>query len=241
MNATTVFVPGLRDHVAEHWQTHMAASIPGSITVEPLTENRLSREARVAALEATLAGIEGDIYLVAHSAGVLTVAFWDQIATRPIRGALLVTPADVECPLPAGYPEQSALEANGWVPMPRLPLSFPALVVRQPQRSSGGIRQGGGHCPLLARAPARCRRCRSSQSGSRLRSLARRLSALGRDAGAPPAAGLGSGRIAHAKGRSGRGISPSPSFQRKLEISLPFQSRRGDEAAKEMRFQLSLE
>ena len=129
MNATTVFVPGLRDHVAEHWQTHMAASIPGSITVEPLTENRLSREARVAALEATLAGIEGDIYLVAHSAGVLTVAFWDQIATRPIRGALLVTPADVECPLPAGYPEQSALEANGWVPMPRLPLSFPALVV----------------------------------------------------------------------------------------------------------------
>src|SRR6187399_2604006 len=129
MNATTVFVPGLRDHVAEHWQTHMAASIPGSITVEPLTENRLSREARVAALEATLAGIEGDIYLVAHSAGVLTVAFWDQIATRPIRGAMLVTPADVESPLPAGYPEQEALEANGWVPMPRLPLSFPALVV----------------------------------------------------------------------------------------------------------------
>ena len=129
MNATTVFVPGLRDHVAEHWQTHMAAGIPGSVTVEPLTENRLSRAARVAALEATLAGIEGDIYLVAHSAGVLTTAFWDQISTRPISGALLVTPADVECPLPAGYPEQGALEAGGWLPMPRIRLSFPSIVV----------------------------------------------------------------------------------------------------------------
>ena len=42
-NVTTLFVPGLRDHVADHWQTHMAAAIPGAVTVEPLTEDRLSR------------------------------------------------------------------------------------------------------------------------------------------------------------------------------------------------------
>ena len=40
---TIVFVPGLRDHVADHWQTHLAAEIAGSVTVAPLAEHRLSR------------------------------------------------------------------------------------------------------------------------------------------------------------------------------------------------------
>jgi uncharacterized protein len=126
---TTLFVPGLRDRVAGHWQTHMAAAIPGSITVEPLTENRLSRAARVAALDAALNEIEGDVLIVAHSAGVLTTAFWDLAATRKIRGALLVTPADVERPLPEGYPKLDELIAGGWSPMPRSQLRFPSIVV----------------------------------------------------------------------------------------------------------------
>lgn len=126
---TILFVPGLRDHVADHWQTHMAAQIAGSVTVEPITENRLSREARVAALDAAIAAIEGDVVLVAHSAGALMVAFWDLLPTRPIHGALLVTPADVERPLPEGYPDFDELAANGWWPIPRVRLSFPAVVV----------------------------------------------------------------------------------------------------------------
>lgn len=128
-NATILFVPGLRDHVAEHWQTHMAAAIPGSVTVEPLTEDRLSRAARVARLDEAVNAIAGDVFLVAHSAGVLMVAAWAQNPTRSIRGALLVTPADVENPLPAGYPVHDDLVANGWVPMPRAPLPFPSITV----------------------------------------------------------------------------------------------------------------
>jgi len=126
---TTLFVPGLRDHVADHWQTHMAAQIPGSVTVEPLTEDRLSRAARVARLDATLAAIEGDVVIVAHSAGALMSVFWDLAPTRRIKGALLVTPVDVGTPLPQGYPAFADLEANGWLPIPRRPLSFPATVV----------------------------------------------------------------------------------------------------------------
>jgi hypothetical protein len=34
---TVLFVPGLRDHVVDHWQTLLAVEIPGSITVEPRT------------------------------------------------------------------------------------------------------------------------------------------------------------------------------------------------------------
>ena len=126
---TVLFVPGLRDHVAEHWQTLLAAEIPGSITVEPLTEDRLSRAARVEALDDALCGIEGDVVIAAHSAGALMVANWALAPTREIRGALLVTPSDVENPLPPGYPAYDDLKINGWMPIPRQPLPFPSIVV----------------------------------------------------------------------------------------------------------------
>ena len=93
-DVTVLFVPGLRDHVAEHWQTLLAAEIPGSVTIEPLTEDRLSREARVKALDEALNRIDGNVVIAAHSAGCLMVAHWALAPTRRIRGALLATPAD---------------------------------------------------------------------------------------------------------------------------------------------------
>lgn len=126
---TVLFVPGLRDHVADHWQTLLAAGIAGSVTVAPLTESRLSRAARVQALDEALTRIEGDVVIAAHSAGALMVASWALAPTRRVRGALLVTPADVENPLPPGYPAFEDLKANGWIPIPRAPLPFPAIVV----------------------------------------------------------------------------------------------------------------
>jgi predicted alpha/beta hydrolase family esterase len=128
MSTTVLFVPGLRDHVEDHWQTHATRFFANSVTVEPLTENRLSRAARVAALDAALQAIKGDVVIAAHSAGCLMVAHWAKTPTRAIRGALLATPADVERPLPDGYPRLEELEAGGWVPIARAPLPFPTIV-----------------------------------------------------------------------------------------------------------------
>ncbi|MBS0481263.1 MAG: alpha/beta hydrolase [Proteobacteria bacterium] len=125
---TILFVPGLRDHVEDHWQTHAARALPGSVTVEPLTADRLSSAARVAALDAALGAISGDVVIAAHSAGSLMVAAWARNPTRAIRGALLATPADVENPLPPGYPALADLRDGGWLPIPRAALPFPALV-----------------------------------------------------------------------------------------------------------------
>ncbi|MBS0254647.1 MAG: alpha/beta hydrolase [Proteobacteria bacterium] len=128
MSATVLFVPGLRDHVEDHWQSHAARARPGAATVAPLTEDRLSLAARVAALDAALAAIPGEVVIAAHSAGCLMVAAWTMAPTRAIRGALLATPADVERPLPPGYPDPAALAGGGWVPIPRVALPFPAIV-----------------------------------------------------------------------------------------------------------------
>ena len=128
MRSTVLFVPGLRDHVADHWQTLLAEQLPGSRTVAPLEDDKLSCAARVEALNRAIADIEGPIVLAAHSAGCLMVAHWAQTHSRPIAGALLATPADIETPLPAGYPTLDGLKANGWLPMPRSPLPFRSIV-----------------------------------------------------------------------------------------------------------------
>ncbi|WP_405811858.1 alpha/beta hydrolase [Streptomyces sp. NBC_01520] len=127
-----VIVPGLRDHVEEHWQTLLATRLTQAgrtvRTVPPLTRDQLSREARVAALDEVVAEIEGPVVLVAHSAGVITTVHWSQEHAAPVRGALLVTPPDFEKPLPEGYPTPEVLDKNGWTPVPRSPLPFPSIV-----------------------------------------------------------------------------------------------------------------
>jgi predicted alpha/beta hydrolase family esterase len=121
-------VPGLRDHVAEHWQTLLQARLPKAASVPPLEYDKLSCAARVAALNEAIAKIDGPIVLVAHSAGVMITVHWAQHHSRPIQGALLATPADLELPMPAGYPTLDVLEDHGWLPIPRKPLPFRSIV-----------------------------------------------------------------------------------------------------------------
>ncbi|GAA4486040.1 alpha/beta hydrolase [Rhodococcus olei] len=125
---TVVIVPGLRDHVADHWQTLLAERLDRVRTVPPLDHDKLSLKARIEALDAVLAEVDGPVVLVAHSAGVLITVHWAQQATRPIQGALLATPADLENPLPEGYPVTEDLESGGWLPIPRRRLPFPSIV-----------------------------------------------------------------------------------------------------------------
>jgi predicted alpha/beta hydrolase family esterase len=125
---TVLIVPGLREHVPGHWQTLLAQKLERVRTVPPLERDKLSCAARVAAIEAELQHVDGPVVLVAHSAGAIMVAHWAAQSTRPIRGALLAAPADLETPLPAGYPELPVLRAEGWLPIPRRRLPFRSIV-----------------------------------------------------------------------------------------------------------------
>lgn len=125
---TILIVPGLRDHVEEHWQTILERKLPKACSVTPIEHDKLSCAARVEALQQTIAKIEGPVVLVAHSGGVMIAVHWAQKYQRPIQGALLAAPADLESQLPAGYPTLDTLRGNGWLPVPRSRLPFPSIV-----------------------------------------------------------------------------------------------------------------
>ncbi|AZD07602.1 hypothetical protein C4K26_2199 [Pseudomonas chlororaphis] len=127
--ATVLIVPGLREHVAEHWQTLLEARLSKVRSVPPRETDKLDCNARVAAIQHELEQIDGPVILVAHSAGVLMVAHWAAQSSRPIKGALLAAPPDLDADWPPGYPSAQTLRAQGWNPLPQGPLPFPSLVI----------------------------------------------------------------------------------------------------------------
>jgi predicted alpha/beta hydrolase family esterase len=130
-----LIVPGLRDAVAQHWQTLLESELRAAgrpvAAVPPMGRADLDRSRRVAALELAVRAAVGPVVLVAHSGGCITVAHWAATAGRAtgaVAGALLAAPPDFDGPMPAGYPSNEALAASGWMPVPRVPLPFPTLV-----------------------------------------------------------------------------------------------------------------
>ncbi|MNF82313.1 Alpha/beta hydrolase family protein [compost metagenome] len=128
IESTILMIPGLRDHVPQHWQTLLEAKLDKVRSVPPLEQNKLSLVARVEAIEHELKKISGPVILVAHSAGVLMAVHWAARYDRPIKGALLATPPDIYASTPAGYPTLQDLRAHGWDPLPNGPLPFPSIV-----------------------------------------------------------------------------------------------------------------
>lgn len=123
-----VIVPGLRGHVPEHWQSHLANTFPTAHTVDSSARDPRDLDGRVADLENLVRSLEQPATIVAHSAGVLVTVHW---ATRHGEGAtsaLLATPPDLSRPLPNAYPTLAELAAGGWLPIPQEPLPFPSVV-----------------------------------------------------------------------------------------------------------------
>jgi uncharacterized protein len=130
--ATVLIVPGLRDAVAQHWQTLLEVRLRAAgrpvAAVPPLGRDDLDCDTRVAAIEQVAQSVDRPIVIVAHSGGCVMLAHWARRTTRPVHAALLAAPPDFDRPLPQGYPTLDALRAGGWLPVPRTRLPFPSIV-----------------------------------------------------------------------------------------------------------------
>ena len=130
--ATVLIVPGLRDHVEQHWQTLLEARLRAAgrpvASVPPMGRDDLDCATKAAAIERVARSVSGPMVIVAHSGGCIMVAHWAQRTQRAVHGALLAAPPDFETPMPEGYPTLDALRAGGWLPVPRARLPFRSIV-----------------------------------------------------------------------------------------------------------------
>jgi predicted alpha/beta hydrolase family esterase len=145
MSAPTVLiVPGLRDHVAHHWQTLLALRLARVRSVPPMGREDLDCEARVRAIEHEAQSVAGPLVIVAHSGGCVMLAHWAARTQRKVLGALLATPPDFEQPMPVGYPTIEALHAGGWLPVPRQRLPFASIVAASRNDPLGSFERVAG-------------------------------------------------------------------------------------------------
>ena len=154
---TLVMVPGLGNSGPEHWQSRWERAYPCTLRVVQKDWDNPVRPVWVAALEQTLAGVAGQVILVGHSAGAMTIVHWAAGNSRPVLGALLVAPPDFEAEIPC-LPSRE-LAGAGWLPIPRVTLPFLAVVVAStndsfatPSRSAGMAGAWGARCVSIGDA-----------------------------------------------------------------------------------------
>jgi uncharacterized protein len=121
--APVVVVPGLGGSGADHWQTHLERSLPGSTRIQQDDWDRPELSTWLARLEESVEARPGSI-IVAHSLGCVLVA---HLAVRrpdlSIGAALLVAPADVEAC------RDTLRITQSFAPIPRSELPFHAAVI----------------------------------------------------------------------------------------------------------------
>ncbi|GAA3753409.1 RBBP9/YdeN family alpha/beta hydrolase [Salinactinospora qingdaonensis] len=131
--ATYVFLAGIGNSEAHHWQYLWYQRTAGGVWVEHESWDSPDRDRWVKDLDDALAAVTGPKLLVAHSLGCSVVAEWARDHTdTAITGAFLVAMPDVHGP---NFP--AAAQGFGAPPQERLP--FPTVVVASENDPYGSL------------------------------------------------------------------------------------------------------
>lgn len=124
MKPTTILIlPGWQDSEPEHWQGIWLKKYPNAVKVEQHEWMYTEKQAWVKTLNDYIEKYkDNDIVFVGHSLACATFAYWSKEYSGTIKGALLVSPSDMEAPdLPK--------EITGFSPMPLEPLRCKTIAV----------------------------------------------------------------------------------------------------------------
>ena len=155
MNRPVFLVPGWQNSGPGHWQSLWESQVPDTRRVEMPNWDFPRRWEWVEALDDALAQhlrFDGPPpLLVGHSVGCLAIVHWAAAHERPIHGALLVAPSDVER-------DDAPEELCDFAPVPRAALPFPSHVVvaaddpfLDAERARSFASAGGSRFSLLER------------------------------------------------------------------------------------------
>lgn len=119
-------LPGLDGSGPDHWQTRWEGERPNVERVDLGHWSHPSRNLWLSRLDRAIAQARGPVVLVAHSLSCHLVAWWAALAgegaARPVAGALLVAPPDMD----RVHIDHRIAE---FAPSPRAVLPFPSVVV----------------------------------------------------------------------------------------------------------------
>jgi predicted alpha/beta hydrolase family esterase len=119
-----VIVPGLGNSGPQHWQRLWQAELGSDArAVEQADWDQPDFTDWLTRLDTVVAAMPSAPVLAAHSLSCALVAHWATRQARPIAGALLVAPADVDSDT------HTPPETRSFRPMPLAPLPFPSIVV----------------------------------------------------------------------------------------------------------------
>jgi predicted alpha/beta hydrolase family esterase len=127
MPRPVLILPGWQNSGPQHWQTLWERAHPEYVRVQQRDWDYPVCSEWVETLERTLAQLSSPPVLVAHSLGCITLAHWAvssraQRFRRPLQGALLVAPPDVELP-------GTTTDVTGFAPVPLDRLPFVSILV----------------------------------------------------------------------------------------------------------------
>lgn len=154
MSQTPILIlPGYGDSGPDHWQSHWERDEPTFRRVAQ--DDWLMPRLRdwLATLDRYIRECDAPPVLAAHSLSCSLVARWATRPTAPVRGALLVAPADVDSP------DHTPDEVRSFSPIPLVPLPFPSIVVAStddpfvtPARAAAFARAWGSRLVTLPNA-----------------------------------------------------------------------------------------
>lgn len=123
LDAIVLTVPGLGGSGPQHWQSLWESRDPRIKRVNQRDWDRPDRAEWIAALDRAVGANAGQTVVAAHSLSCALVAHWVAESGKRLRGALLVSPSDVDSDIHT--PPET------WVfrPMPASRLPFPSIVI----------------------------------------------------------------------------------------------------------------